>query len=170
MASGKRIVTTWGFDMTMTSYEQLNALNAAYAACIDEDKLESWPEFFTDRCLYKITSAENYQDNFPVGLIYADSKGMLADRVSALREANIYERQRYRHIIGTPHITSTNNDVVHAETPFLVTRTMRGGKMDMFATGKYVDQIVLDGKVPKLAQRIVVCDSSSFDTLLAIPL
>ncbi len=156
--------------MTATRYEELNALNAAYASCIDEDKLESWPAFFTDHCLYKITTAENHEAGLPAGIIYADSKGMLTDRVSALREANVYERQRYRHIIGTPHITGTAPDALQAETPFLVTRIMRGGKMDLFATGKYVDHIVRDGAEWKLKQRIVVCDSTSFDTLLAIPL
>lgn len=156
--------------MTAINYDQLNAFNAAYASCIDEDKLESWPAFFTDHCLYKITTAENHESGLPAGLIYADSKGMLTDRVSALREANVYERQRYRHIIGTPHITRTEPDALQAETPFLVTRIMRGGKMDLFATGKYVDRFVHDGAELKLAQRIVVCDSTSFDTLLAIPL
>ncbi|CAM5514584.1 aromatic-ring-hydroxylating dioxygenase subunit beta [Eoetvoesiella caeni] len=156
--------------MTTSIYERLNKLNAAYASCIDEDKLESWPAFFTDHCLYKITTAENYESNLPAGIIYADSKGMLADRVSALREANVYERQRYRHIIGTPLITSNTPEATRAETPFLVTRIMRGGKMDLFATGKYVDQIVAHNEEQKLEKRIVVCDSISFDTLLAIPL
>lgn len=156
--------------MTTTIYEQLNILNAAYAACIDEDKLESWPAFFTDHCLYKITTAENYDSNLPAGIIYADSKGMLTDRVSALRDANIYERQRYRHIIGMPLVTSNTPEATQAETPFLVTRIMRGGKMDLFATGKYVDRIVTHNASKKLEKRIVVCDSISFDTLLAIPL
>ena len=30
------------------------------------------------------------------------SRAMLTDRVAALREANIYERQSYRHIVGMP--------------------------------------------------------------------
>ena len=29
---------------------------------------------------------------------------MLKDRVTALREANIYERQAYRHLVGLPAI------------------------------------------------------------------
>jgi 3-phenylpropionate/cinnamic acid dioxygenase small subunit len=149
------------------TYEQLSILNAAYAACIDEDQLEAWPDFFTDECLYMVTTAENYQQGLPAGLIYADSKGMLRDRVSALREANVYERQRYRHIIGTPRITGAQT----VETPFLVTRIMRGGKMDLFATGKYVDTVAANGETGlALAKRVVVCDSISIDTLLAIPL
>jgi 3-phenylpropionate/cinnamic acid dioxygenase small subunit len=153
------------------SHEHLGALNAAYAACIDEDKLESWPDFFTDQCLYMVTTAENYQQGLPAGLIYADSKGMLRDRVSALREANIYERQRYRHIVSMSRIVGAEGDATVVETSFLVVRIMRGGKTDLFATGKYVDTVTTDGQGElKLARRIAVCDSISIDTLLAIPL
>src|SRR5689334_12803991 len=79
---------------------ELHDLYTAYAACLDSDALERWPEFFTEDCYYRITSAENYEAGMPLGLIYATSKNMLHDRVSALREANIYEPQRYRHIIS----------------------------------------------------------------------
>ena len=53
---------------------------------------------------------------------------MLADRVMALRQANVYERQMYRHIIGMPTLGAATGDVIEAETPFLVVRTMRDGR------------------------------------------
>ena len=152
------------------TYESLNVLNADYAGCIDDEMLEQWPSFFTDACLYKITTAENYRGGMLAGLVYADSQRMLSDRVTALREANVYERQRYRHVIGMPRITGRDDHGVTAETPFLVARIMRGGRTDLFASGKYVDRVVADAAgALKLAQRIVVCDSDSFDTLVAIP-
>src|SRR5918911_4403619 len=79
---------------------EVETLYADYAACLDSDELERWPDFFTEDCRYRITSAENYEAGLPLGLIYATSKNMLHDRVSALREANIYEPQRYRHLIS----------------------------------------------------------------------
>jgi anthranilate 1,2-dioxygenase small subunit len=60
--------------------------------------------------------------------------------------------------------------VVSAETPFLVVRVMRDGTMDLFATGRYVDVMVDEGGALRFRERIVVCDSSRVDTLLAIPL
>ena len=152
------------------NYENLNALNAGYAGCIDDDRLEQWPSFFTEQCLYKITTADNYRGGLAAGLIYADSRRMLADRVTALREANVYERQRYRHLIGMPQITGRDERGLSAETPFIVARIMRGGRTDLFASGKYVDRVTVDADgALKLAERIVVCDSDSFDTLVAIP-
>ncbi len=148
----------------------VSQLNADYARAIDDDQLERWPEFFTDPCVYKITSADNHRRGLEAGLVYADSRGMLQDRVTALRQANIYERQSYRHLVGLPALAPEANGTVRAETPFLVVRVMRDGTMDLFATGRYVDAMVDDGGTLRFRERLVVCDSSRVDTLLAIPL
>jgi len=145
---------------------RLMQLNAEYAAVLDEDRLEAWPNFFVPECLYKITSVDNIRDCNEAGIVYADSKAMLADRILALRRANIYERQSYRHIIGLPRLTGADT----AETPFLVVRTMRDGRMDLFAAGRYVDRLDEAGGTLLFRERIVVCDSARFDTLVAIPL
>ena len=102
--------------------------------------------------------------------MYADSKGMLRDRVTALRQANIYERQAYRHLVGLPAIIAEGDGGARVETPFLVVRIMRDGRMDLFATGRYLDLVVDLVGTPRFRERVVVCDSSRVDTLLAIPL
>ena len=150
--------------------ERVVRLNADYARAIDDDRLEDWPGFFTEKCLYKITSADNHRRGLEAGVIYADTKNMLRDRVAALREANIYERQTYRHLIGLPALVGTEGELTHAETPFLVVRIMRDGTMDLFATGRYLDALMDEAGALRLRERVVVCDSGRFDTLLAIPL
>jgi anthranilate 1,2-dioxygenase small subunit len=151
---------------------RLAMLNTAYAATIDADRLEEWPDFFTEDCFYRITTAENHRRGLQAGVIYADSRAMLHDRVFALRRANIYERQTYRHIIGMPAILGGSaEDGLRAEAPFVVIRTMRNGTMDVFAAGRYLDVMRLDeGGTLRFAKREVICDSPNFDTLLAIPL
>ena len=150
---------------------EVSALNSACAAVLDSDRLEQWPEFFLEHCLYKVTTADNHAKGYQAGIIYADTRAMLVDRVAALREANIYERQRYRHILGMPLIAAEADGSVAAETSFLVIRTMREGQMDVFVAGVYLDKIRRDPSGAwRYAERIVVCDSQRFDTLLAIPL
>lgn len=150
---------------------EIAQLNAACAAAIDADRLEEWPGFFLEQCLYKVTTADNHAKGYQAGIIYADTRAMLTDRVFALREANIYERQRYRHILGMPLITATEDNAVSAETSFMVVRTMREGQMDVFVAGVYLDKLRRDqAGAWHYAERIVVCDSQRFDTLLAIPL
>ncbi|MGD9617182.1 MAG: nuclear transport factor 2 family protein [Alphaproteobacteria bacterium] len=145
-------------------------LNAAYASAIDNDRLEEWPDFFVEDCLYKITSADNHKRGYAAGIVYADSRAMLRDRVTALRRANIYERQSYRHIIGLPLIGSSGAGGIAVETPFLVARIMRDGRTDLFATGVYIDKLREEASRLCFVERIAVCDSAHFDTLLAIPL
>ena len=147
---------------------RLASLNTEYAACIDADRLEEWPGLFVEHCVYKITTADNQRRGYAAGIVYADSRAMLIDRIAALREANIYERQSYRHIVGMPALRPGAE--ISAETPFLVVRTMRDGRMDLFATGVYLDRVREENGSLRFAERLVVCDSARFDTLLAIPL
>lgn len=152
----------------------ISQAQAEYARCIDSDQLERWPEFFTETCFYSVTTADNYREGLPAGLIWADNRGMLIDRVSALREANIYERHSYRHILGQPLMCPPRDcdppEQPRTETSFLVVRIMRDGSSSVFASGRYLDRWVLAGASPKLAERVVVCDSNRIDTLLALPL
>ena len=156
----------------------LCAFNAAYAMAIDSDSLEAWPEFFSEDTHYRITHIENENENWAAGIVYADSRDMLIDRIAALRLANIYERQRYRHILGIPSVVKQTSEVTCAHTPFMVARIMGTGQTDVFATGFYKDIFVKSaGAASKansfgivLKERIAVCDSTVTDTLLALPL
>ena len=149
---------------------ELEELYAAYVHCLDADKLEAWPDFFTEDCFYRVTSVENYEADLPLGLIYATSRNMVQDRVSALREANIYEPQRYRHLVSSIRITGETAQAVDLEANFLVIRTMQEGDMMIFAAGRYVDRVVRVGEEWKFARKEVVLDSRQIDTLLAIPI
>jgi anthranilate 1,2-dioxygenase small subunit len=149
---------------------ELERLYADYVRCLDADELERWPDFFTEDCFYRITSAENYEAGMPLGMIRATSRNMLKDRVSALREANIYEPHRYRHLVSSLAILGDGPDALDLEANFLVVRTMQDGAMTLFAAGRYVDRVVRDGAAWKFAEKEVVLDSRQIDTLLAIPL
>lgn len=148
----------------------VNKFNGDYAECIDSDALERWPDFFAEKCLYNVTSDDNHARGLPAGVFYADSRGMLKDRISALRQANIFERHRYRHVIGMASVREDGTDGVRARTPFVVYRVMRDGRTELFLTGRYEDRLLLGpGNEIKLTERVVVSDSSVFDTLLVIP-
>ena len=155
----------------MTIHNDLIALNANYAAALDDDRLEEWPSFFTEDCFYRITTLHNHERNLPAGLVYADSSQMLADRVLSLRKANVYEAQRYRHLLGLPRVREDDGTTASVETGFAVLRIMRTGETMIFASGRYFDQVTRagDGSL-RLKKRDVVCDSNRIDTLLAIPL
>jgi 3-phenylpropionate/cinnamic acid dioxygenase small subunit len=150
---------------------KIQDLNARYAQAIDDNKLEAWPDFFTEDGRYRVTTAENVERSLPLGMIYATSRAMLRDRVRSLRDANVYEAQRYRHIIGPPLIETEQGGVVVARTGFIIARIMHTGETTLFATGRYQDRIVFDGAgAARFTEKTVILDSRLIDTLLALPL
>lgn len=149
---------------------ELEALYADYAYALDNDRLEDWPLFFTEDCAYRVTSAENFEAGMRLGIIYATSRNMLVDRVMALRKANIYEPQRYRHLIANIRIERIEAAAIDLTANFLVVRTMQHGAMTLFAAGRYVDRVVRVADAWRFARKDAVLDSRQIDTLLAIPL
>src|SRR3954454_7422884 len=115
---------------------ELESLYTDYAACLEAERLEEWPEFFTEDCQYRVTSAENFEAGLPLGIIYATSKNMLIDRVMALRRANIYEPQCYRHLVSSLQIAGGAAETLDVTANFLVVRTMQDGAMTLFAAGR----------------------------------
>jgi anthranilate 1,2-dioxygenase small subunit len=47
---------------------------------------------------------------------------------------------------------------------------MEDGRIDLFATGKYLDEVVLDAGAAKFEERVVVLDSRNVDILMVVPL
>ena len=145
-------------------------LIAAYADCIDDDRLEEWPDFFVEDCRYLITDRESHAAGLRHGIIYAASRGMLVDRVMAMRRANIFEAQRYCHIIGPVRIDRVEAGIAEARANFLAVRIMHDGESQLFATGRYLDRIDVSATPFRFIGRTVVLDSQKIDTLLVIPL
>jgi len=147
---------------------EVERLHARYAQALDAGRLEEWPGFFTENGRYRIATAENEERGLPLPVLSAEGRAMLRDRVASLRHANIYEPQRYRHLVSGI-LTETDSDRVARSTAnFLVIRIMQDGATMVFASGRYVDRIAVPDMLYE--ERVVICDSRRFDTLLAIPL
>jgi 3-phenylpropionate/cinnamic acid dioxygenase small subunit len=148
----------------------IDDLLAAYAECIDDGRLEEWPGFFANDCRYLITSRESHEAGYRHGIVYAASRGMLEDRVLALRRANIFEPHRYRHIIGPICIARIGNDTAEVRSNFIALRIMHDGETSLFASGRCLDRIDVAAAPYRFLERLVILDSQKIDTLLVIPL
>src|SRR5262249_59678864 len=124
----------------------------------------------TDAGHSRAPRAENAGGGLPRRLTPGPPGAMLRDRVGALREANIYEAQRYRHILGPARIEPAMDGSLRARTSFMVARIMHTGETALFATGLYLDRIALEGEASRFVEKTVILDSRQIDTLLAIPL
>ena len=145
--------------------DAVDGLFARYAMAIDDDRLEDWLELFAEDCRYRIAARENVEAGLPVSVVYADGRAMLADRVAALRRANVFEAQRYRHVIGRALVDE--GPPVSARAGYHVARIMREGDLMLFSAGEY--RAVFDGAL-RIREVTVVYDNARIDTLLALPL
>lgn len=149
---------------------RINDMLADYVHCIDDGKIESWPDYFTENGFYQVISHESYEAGHSIGIMHCEGRGMMKDRVLALRKANIFEPHRYCHLLGRTTLRQQSSTIITARTNFSVTRTMQDGGSEMFATGRYQDEITLDGPAPQLKDRRVILDSRRIDILLVFPL
>jgi anthranilate 1,2-dioxygenase small subunit len=142
----------------------------AYAQCIDDNKLEEWPDFFTDECVYKIISRENYSRNLLATIIYCSSKGMLQDRITAHRHANIYEPHVYNHHVNNIRIVGKEDDTYLIRANYAIYQTKQDGITELFSVGKYEDKVVFIDGQPKFKEKFVVFDTTLIPTLLVTPI
>ena len=97
---------------------QIEELLARYAHAIDNDALENWPLFFIKDGQYLVTTRENHANGWPVGIMYCDGRGMMQDRVTALRQAIVFEPHVYRHIVGSILISPAADGSYAVESNF----------------------------------------------------
>jgi anthranilate 1,2-dioxygenase small subunit len=140
------------------------------AYTIDAGALSDWPKFFTDPCLYRITTRQNEEMKMPLSIMLCDNQAMLYDRVEAIEKANVFEPHYYRHILSDSRVLDSLNDAIRMETSFICVRTMLDGRQGLFTAGRFVDEIVSDKESCRFRSRTVILDSSQVDTLIAIPL
>ena len=157
-------------EVTQPVRDAIARLMMEYVHAIDNDELERWPQFFTEKCLYQIISRPEHELGRLIGVWYCDTRAMLEDRVGSIREVNIYEPHVYRHIIGPTEVLDFREGAYSAQTSYIVVRTMHDGEMLLFSAGRYVDEIVIEGGAARFRKRVVVSDSSRYGTLVAIPI
>jgi len=152
-------------------YREAADLIASYGHAIDDGELDLWPQFFTPNGIYHITTRENHQADLPIGIMRCVGRGMMIDRVKAFHTANIFEPHTYNHIVGYPTMSyDQTTGCVTARSNFQVIRIMESGRMDLYATGKYLDVIQKEEGSPKFRERVVVLDSRNVDILLVVPI
>jgi 3-phenylpropionate/cinnamic acid dioxygenase small subunit len=146
---------------------EIEDLYAAYVECLDDGELEQWPELFTEECLYKIIPRDNFERGLPLALMLCESKGMLQDRVAAVRQTSVYAPRSLRHLVSSIRIKPLNPAnrgtpepwCVGVHANYLVLETPHGEETRVFNAGKYLDRVVRDGATLKFKEKLCVFDS-----------
>src|SRR5262249_35377541 len=130
-----------------------------YVECLDDEELERWPEFFVEECLYKIIPRENFERNLPLALMLCESKGMLKDRITAVRETSVYAQRTLRHLLSNIRIKGSDNGQLRVQANYAVLETLPDEETHVFNAGKYIDLLVREDGRLKFKEKLCVFDS-----------
>ena len=148
---------------------EIDQLNAAYCAALDEKRFTEWPEFFVDEGRYTVQARENFDRGLPLALIALESKGMMKDRVYGITQT-IYHAPYYtRHVVSPAQVLAQEGDLLRTQTHYAVFRTRPGDASEVYNVGRYVDEIVRTPAGLKFASRLCVYDSEMVLNSLIYP-
>ncbi len=149
--------------------ERVVALYLDYAEALDDNAFERWPEFFTEECLYKLQSRENYKLGLPLGVIHCESRGMLLDRVYGIRQTSMYVPRTVRRFVTNIRVKEAGADGIRARANFALHESLDDQPTQLFLSGEFVDHIVEEGGQLKFKTRIAIHDGTVIPLSVVYP-
>jgi len=147
----------------------IDQLNAAYAAALDEKRFEAWPEFFVEDGRYTVQARENFDRSLPLALMDLESRGMMKDRVYGITQT-IYHGPYYtRHVVSPAQVLGVEGELVKAQANYAVFRTKPAGGSEVYNVGRYVDELVRTAEGLRFKSRLCVYDSEMILNSLIYP-
>ena len=140
-----------------------------YYNCLDDVRLDDWPAMFTQDCIYRIIPRENYEAGYTLSTIYAESRGMLIDRVMGVTRTQMYQPRTYRRFPGPLRIVSRDADSVRTRHNLLLVQTLIDKQTEIVLSAVCHDVLVIDEDRLRLRERIVVFDSEMIPNSLIYP-
>jgi 3-phenylpropionate/cinnamic acid dioxygenase small subunit len=140
-----------------------------YYTVLDDLRLDEWPALFTEDCIYRVIPRENYEAGYTLSTIYAESRGMLVDRVMGMTRTQMFAPRYYRRFPSPLRIVSRDGDNVRTRHNLLVVQTLIDKKSEIVLSAVCHDVLVPDGERNRLRERIVVFDSEMIPNSLIYP-
>ena len=156
-------------EESLLLHHQLDQLNAAYVAALDDKRFDDWPLFFTEKGHYTVQARENFERGLPLSLIALESQGMMRDRVFGITQTIYHGPYYMRHIISPMRIISQSESVIKVESNYAVFRTRPGGVSEVYNVGRYLDEVVKKDDILKFRSRLCVYDSEMILNSLIYP-
>jgi salicylate 5-hydroxylase small subunit len=149
---------------------EVDQLNAAYAAALDEKRYDDWPGFFVEDASYKVQARENFDRGLPLALIALESQGMMKDRVYGITQTIYHGPYYMRHVVSPAIVTSSETNEIAAQANYAVFRTKPGGVSEVYNVGRYIDTLVRSDAGLRFSSRLCVYDSEMIPNSLIYPI
>jgi 3-phenylpropionate/cinnamic acid dioxygenase small subunit len=150
--------------------DPLNDLYARYADLLDAGDWDAWLELFTADSRYTVISRENVAAGMPLAATRCESRAMLADRVHAVRELQVYRPRVHRHLIGPVRVLGDGDGRWDVRANYAVFESVAGEPATVASTGRFEDVVVRGPSGLVLQERCVVYDAAVIDTSMVFPL
>jgi len=153
----------------MMLWYEMQRLQERYVSVIDANRLEEWPDLFTEDCVYEIVPKENTDLNLAIGVMHCFGRAMLSDRITSLRKANVFELHIYRHLISGLELAPLDTDTVEMQSNYVVVQTLTDGESHVYQAGRYFDRVIRTAQGWRYQRKRAVYDTSRVRTLLVTP-
>jgi 3-phenylpropionate/cinnamic acid dioxygenase small subunit len=143
-----------------------------YAAALDDD-LERWPELFTEEGIYRVIARENFERGMLWPTMSCHGRGMLRDRVTAIRQTSVYTPRQMRHVVSGIRILGEASNGYRTQATFLVGESGPDTESRMYAIGRYIDVVERDSDAAsgfRFADKMCVYDGNLILSTLIYPL
>jgi anthranilate 1,2-dioxygenase small subunit len=147
----------------------LHRLQERYISVIDSDRLEEWPDLFTEDGVYEIIPKENSDLGLPMGIMHCFGRPMMRDRITSLRKANVFEPHTYRHMTSGLEFKQIDADTIDMQSNYVVVQTLTDGESRVYQAGRYLDRVVRTTDGWRYRSKRVVYDTARVQTLLVTP-
>ena len=163
-------MTALATPVAAPSRDDVHAFYDAYYAALDGGRLEEWPDFFVEDCLYRIIPRENYEAGQRQCLMQGDSKGMLIDRVRAIRTTQVYAPRYCRRFYSGLRVVKRTGSELETEQNMLAVQTLVSQPSKILGCGTSRDRLILtDGGHLKFVERTIVLDTEMIDNTIIYP-
>ena len=150
---------------------EMDQLNAAYAAALDEKRFDDWPGFFLEDGRYKVQARENFDRGLAA---CADRAGEPGDDEGPRlrRDADHLPRALLHAARGEPGTGAGAGEggLIRAQAHYAVFRTRPGDSSEVYNVGRYIDEIVRTDAGLRFASRLCVYDSEMVLNSLIYPI
>jgi 3-phenylpropionate/cinnamic acid dioxygenase small subunit len=130
-----------------------------YAECLDGGRLQVWPEFFLEYCVYRVTTRRNLRLGPDEDLVSLSTRTGMRDRIVAIGQSEDYEPHMQRHFVGNFRIQAAADEELRAQANFQILRTFPERRTEYFVSGTYNDRISLSNGRLHFREKICVLDS-----------
>jgi 3-phenylpropionate/cinnamic acid dioxygenase small subunit len=157
--TGEPMATTEKSILTTELRLDVQEFYARYAECLDGGRLQQWPEFFLDSCVYRVTTRRNLRKGAEEDLVSLSTKTSMRDRIVAIGQSEDYEPHTQRHSIANFRIQAASDEELRVQANFHVLRTFPEKPTEFLVSGAYNDRIAVIGGRLNFREKLCILDS-----------